>query len=751
VGQATRFETAPTLDLGDITTYIFGHERWPTMQSLNVDLEHCYGIKKLEHNFDFAEGSAIAVYAPNGSMKTSFAQTFKDLAENTSTRDRIFPARETVRKITDEKGAELSKDDIFVVVPYNESYESMEKTSVLLVNAALQKEHDRLIRETEASQKMFIRNLKTQSGSKKDLETEISLAFTKTDKEFLVALSRVKDEVENMQNAPLASVQYDVIFDDSVQAFLETEDFKTAIKEYIERYEELLTKSVYFKKGIFNYYNAATIAKNLADNGFFKAQHAVNLKAQNNLEITSKEQLIKLIEDEKAKITDDQALKQKLDEINKQLERTIALRTFREYLHQHLDLLPQLANLAKLKEDIWKSYFKDNIDLYRDLLSKYQDSRQKIQEIKAAAEAEGTQWETVLHIFNTRFHVPFTVAVKNKIEVMVGAEEVPILGFRYKDGDESATVERKDLDRVLSTGEKKALYVLNIIFAMEARRHAKQETVFVVDDIADSFDYKNKYAIIQYLRDISEESFFKQIVLTHNFDFFRTICSRFVGYSRCFMVSKSDTQVTLESAEGVHNVFINDWKKNFFTDPKKQIASIPFIRNLIEFTKDKDDPDYIKLTSLLHWKEDTPNITQRDLDAIFNRVFNGKGASPDGTKNMMNIFNEMGDECLKADEGMNFENKIVLSILIRICSERFMIGKIKDDAFVAGIKGNQTFALFDKWKQQNQLDSETTEILQAVLLMTPESIHLNAFMYEPIIDMADGQLRRLLTRVRGLQ
>ena len=48
----------------------------------------------------------------------------------------------------------------------------------------------------------------------------------------------------------------------------------------------------------------------------------------------------------------------------------------------------------------------------------------------------------------------------------------------------------------------------------------------MVDDIADSFDYKNKYAIIEYLKDISQENIFKQIILTHNFDFHRTVSSR---------------------------------------------------------------------------------------------------------------------------------------------------------------------------------------------------------------------------------
>ena len=34
--------------------------------------------------------------------------------------------------------------------------------------------------------------------------------------------------------------------------------------------------------------------------------------------------------------------------------------------------------------------------------------------------------------------------------------------------------------------------------------------------------------------------------------------------------------------------------------------------------------------------------------------------------------------------------------------------------------------------------------------MTPENIHVNAFMYEPIIDMGDDQLRKLYTDVKTL-
>ena len=96
---------------------------------------------------------------------------------------------------------------------------------------------------------------------------------------------------------------------------------------------------------------------------------------------------------------------------------------------------------------------------------------------------------------------------------------------------DKAPVDRRTLMQALSTGEKKAFYVLNILFEIEARKKAEQDTLIVVDDIADSFDYKNKYAIIQYLMDISDDPHFKQIILTHNFDFYRTVESRFVRYS----------------------------------------------------------------------------------------------------------------------------------------------------------------------------------------------------------------------------
>ncbi len=723
------------------------------MKTLKINLENCYGIKQLQHTFDFSKHRVIAIYAPNGAMKSSFASTFKDLSEGAPPKDRIFPARTSVREIIDESGAEVAREKIVAIKPYDEVFGHTEKTSTLLVNSALRKEYETLHVDIEAAKNLFLKSIQELSGSKKDLEKEISLtfSFTENDREFKEALFRIENDMKVQKDAPYSDIAYDQIFDDKVQAFLNTKDFKGAIKEYVEKYNELLAASSYFKRGIFNYYNATTIAKNLSDNGFFEAKHSIVLNAATKKEILSQDELEKLIDEEKNQILKDKELKKRFTEIEKQINKNTSVRDFNDYLLRNEKILPALSDVKAFRVAIWKSYFYTKIDLYNDLIKKYRTVEKRENEIKEVARKERTQWERVIDIFNSRFHVPFKLEAKNRIDVMLGREPLLSLGFTFQDGEDSALVGRDELLQALSTGEKKALYVLNIIFEVEARRKSKQETLFIVDDIADSFDYRNKYAIVEYLKEISEDPSFSLIILTHNFDFFRTINSRFVHYSQCFMTSKTDTGLSLNRAEGIKNVFTKDWKLNFFNDARKRVASIPFIRNLIEYTKGENDPDYLKLTSLLHWKKDSDAITQDDLAKIYTAIFGISGSCPDGNKKVIEVIGAEATDCLKASDGINFENKIVLSIAIRLAAEKFMIEKIADEKMVSGIATHQTYKLFKLFREKYVANIDAIAVIERVMLMTPENIHLNSFMYEPILDMSDEHLRKLYTDVRSLQ
>ena len=721
------------------------------MKKLTVHLENCYGIKSLDAAFDFTGKRVYAIYAPNGAMKSSFAKTFKDYSMGAESGDRIFPDRACVRSIVDESGSPIADSSVFVVSPYDEDLAHTEKTSTLLVDNKLRKEYEKLHIKVDEAEKLFLDAMKEESGSKKDIRSEISSAFTKSD-DFYRALTRVQQEVADQKTSPWVGVDYDTIFDPKVIQALGTKDAAAVIADYVTKYNELLEASTYFKRGIFNYYNASSIAKSLADHGFFSAKHTVRLNAKESMEITSQKELEQVIQKEKDGITNDKALKAKFAALEKLLEKNQQCRDFQGYLDKRPELIPRLANIEDLKEDIWKSYFKNRQDLYDKLLSEYQAAQKRKKEIQEAAAKQRTQWEDVIAIFNDRFFVPFKLEAKNRIQVILGNEPVLSLGFTFDDGDGPAPVARDTLLQVLSQGEKKALYVLNIIFEVEVRRKASTETLFVFDDIADSFDYRNKYAIIQYMDEISQEPIFRQIILTHNFDFYRTLESRFVPYKHCLMAIKTDGSLALEKATGIKNVFVKDWKNEFFKDAKKRIASIPFMRNLIEYTRGESDADYLVLTSLLHWKADSAAITQSQLDDIYKSLF---GQSGDAWANpahaVIDDVAEEAEKCLSAPVGFNFENKIVLAIATRLCAEKFMVARINDPAFVSGIQSNQTQSLLKEFRKRFPNDSASTQAVQRVILMTPENIHLNSFMYEPIVDMSDEHLRKLYKDVRELK
>lgn len=723
------------------------------MSRVCVELENCYGIRRLSHEFDFSQRKAYAIYAPNGSMKSSLATTFKDIADGKDSQDRIFPARISVRKVTDENGAELAQASVLVLPPYDEFFGAeSDKVCTLLLNNKLRKEFQQLHAEIDKSKAAFLKSMKEQSGSGKDLETEIALAFMKSgdDDAFYRALERIEKEVTEQKDAPFANVAYDIIFDEKVLGVLATKDFKSVIELYMQRYNALLTASTYFKKGVFEYYNASQIAKTLADNGFFKAQHTITLNANKKVEISTQKELEELIKKELENITEDKDLKKTFAEIKKLLEKNATVRDFHAYLSNNEFLLPHLDNVDLFKENIWKSYFKTHESSYKELLAHYRRVKARRREIEEEAKKERNLWEAAIDLFNDRFFVPFTLEVKNKAAVTLGHEDILDLAYTFKDGDDAMPVVRDTLLKSLSQGEKKALYILNIIFEIEVRRHDKTETLFVVDDIADSFDYKNKYAIIQYLEDISDGPEFKQILLTHNFDFFRTISGRFIGYSGCLMATKDATGIVFSQAHGIKNVFVNDWKGHFVADNKKKIASIPFMRNLIEFTLGPVHPDYAKLTSLLHWKGDSASITVADLDVIYNKLFATTIASPNPKLPIIGLIKQEAANCMAVAGGVNFEHKIVLSIAIRLLAEKFMANKIADPTFVAQIKENQTKVMFKKFEGMFSADP-AIKPLKTVLLMTPENIHLNAFMYEPILDMSDDHLRKLYTSVVALK
>lgn len=723
------------------------------MNKLKVILENCYGIKKLEQDFDFTRRSTYAVYAPNGTMKTSLAKTFMDLSRGEESKDSIFTSRKTKRSISDENNAELNSTQVFVILPYDKDYKS-KKLSTLLVNKELKDKYEKIHLDIDEKKELLVKELKPLTGIKGNIEEVFSNDFTHTPKEFFKSILRVKEEVLDNTKPELGGIIYQEIFNDKVVSFLETKDFKTKLSQYIDKYNELIDSSTFFKKGIFNHNNAATIAKNLKDNGFFKANHSVSLNGKTkNQTITTEAELEEVIQHEKDSILKNADLVKAFEEIDKKITANKELRDFRDYLEKNPSILQELQNPNALRQKLWVSYLKMNIEAFKNLEQEYSKGFKEIEEIVAQAKKEETQWKKVIEEFNRRFYVPFKLYVDNQEDVILKSEG-PSIKFLFEDVGESRSIEEDELFKALSNGELRALYILNIIFEVEARKQSNQETIFIIDDIADSFDYKNKYAIIEYLKDISEVSIFKQIILTHNFDFYRTISSRLNMERR----NKLNTIKTNDGIKLVEETYqkppFNTWKDNFHLADKEPmlIASIPFVRNIAEYSGYTDN--FNKLTTLLHIKEDTQNTTINDLQAIFKEVLRDKNnlvlANP--TKKVIELIFETADKIQQdTTEIIELENKIVLAIAIRLKAEQFMINKINDEQFWKGIKENQTSALHKKYKETNGGMTENIRLLNQVNLMTPENIHLNSFMYEPILDMSNEHLKTLYRDVTQLK
>ena len=520
------------------------------MNKVSVDFENCYGIKALNYQFDTTNGRAFLIYAPNGSMKTSFAKVFRDVSRGQNPSDMIFPIREFKFLLQDETGNNIPSNQIFVVEPYQEGFNAT-RTATLLVNQGLRQLYEKAIRSINEEVDQITKKLGEVAHLKKGVIPEIALAFGMDEKDILSILESIASILQYEENPGFENIVYSEVFNEKVLSFLSSSEIRQQLREYVERYNELIDKSTYFKKGLFDHNNAANVCKSLQDNGFFKAKHTVLFAGQNStkIEISTQKELDELIASEKQQIINDPQLINKFEAIDKAITRNNELRQFRRYIEDKPEILPELLDLVTLRRKLWKSYSFAAIKEFTSFLSTYQSAKEEIAKVIETAKKEKTEWQEVVSIFHDRFTVPFSLEISNQDDVIL-KNETPSLIFRYKDGDDIREIGREDLINVLSTGERRALYLLNIIFELQSLRKEPENTILVLDDIADSFDYKNKYAIIEYVNSILDTGKFIIIVLTHNFDFYRTIQMR-LGISRrnCLMVIKTDEKIVLTKAE----------------------------------------------------------------------------------------------------------------------------------------------------------------------------------------------------------
>lgn len=735
------------------------------MKETEIKFENCYGIKKLDGKISWEkvdkdgkidETNVCLIYAPNGTMKTSFAHTFSDIEKDITTIDRIAPENKTIREVKID-GQPINKDEILVINSYVKGYESLNE-SKLLASEKIKKQYDEIWNEINKSETIFLNDIKKVSGISKfdDIENEIINTFKEKDSQDLcMVLEKIFNEHLIEDNDILSGIKYNSLFNKEVENIIKQPEFIEAVDGYIKRYNEIVEESVLYKAGVFDNLGANKALKVLNDTGFFKANHKIELVDGERLNNTEFKNKIAEAEDT---ILKDEEIKKKFKNIEKILEKNTDTRKFKDVIKEKPLLIPMLKNYSELKKKIWLNYFAENIESFSIFIELYIKNKEPIKEIISKTKEERTLWENVTKTFSDRFDVPFKISIRNREDVIL-KEKALTINFEYNMGKENKAIDRAKLEEYLSEGEKRALYILNILYELEVRIIDNKEYLVIIDDIADSFDYKNKYAIIEYLYDIAKiENKFKLIILTHNFDFYRSISSRLTVKGNKYFAIKDEDGIKFKKGQYTKNVFAK-WKKQI-NKPEIFISSIAFIRNIIEYLDGEENEDYLLLTKLLHYIENNRNnikptneILVSDVLRIYEKYWkiDCNEISIDINKKMIDLIFETADDITeKNKDEILIENKITLSIAIRLKAEMYMIKKIGNKEATDNIQSNQTIKLLEILKSSCNEDEEIITIMEEVLIMTSENIHLNSFMYEPIIDMSESYLIKLYDKISKL-
>jgi hypothetical protein len=736
------------------------------MEKISVNLSNCFGIQMLREDFDFSDSNVIAIYARNGLMKTSFSKTFKKLQTNklSEIKDEIFNLDGNVSIKWNDR--DIKPDDIFVINSFENSYESDNIASLLLNDTVKEK-----INTVLKLKNNFIKLLEKYSGLKIskisagtrifELEPAIVNDFNFTEDSFLFNIKSLNSMTLEYD---CKDVKYINIFDETVLKKITSDDFQNKINDFLNKSDEIYSTYEFLEKGNFTLPKLKDIEKALDKDRFFVKSNYLLLEGGNE---------IKDGNDLKNKITEIENNLKAVPEF-KEIEKMLSDAKgtiLKDIIENNPDLISYLKaeKLSDLRKNLWISYIQAEHLKFKELLSEYETLETEIESVNL----DDTPWKNALNIFEERFTVPYKMVISNLKGSIIG-ESVPRVEFSFERDGNCVHMERSKLEdiNVLSQGEKRALYLLNIIFDIEQIRETQKETLFIIDDIADSFDYKNKYAIVEYLYEMAQNNNFHLIILSHNFDFYRTVSSRLnIKGDNRLCADLDENKIVLNKEKYQNQPFIY-WKKHL--NKTNILALIPFVRNIIEYGNDKNvggvdgiNKDYLLLTHLLHEKDRSSYIKFHTLKLIYNSYLGTSNFEDDvdDTDNVLVELYKVADAITTAN--VDLEYKIILSIAIRHIAEKFMMPLIceydgtliwkKGKNQITGTSaefmvylaevGNQTRELFGAYKQFGNTDK--IKILEEVNIMTPENIHLNSFMYEPILDMDIVELITLYQKIKN--
>lgn len=741
-------------------------------KTIKVNIKDSYGIISFAHDFEFNDKSRFyGLYAQNGTMKSSFAKTLRDYSKGENISDKLF-------RISGSCTVDgIDKDNILSYPSFDGRVEICDEAASLVANDVAKKAYDDALREVNDMYGQFSNKLvemtKTGYTRDSDIVTKMYRSFISEERIGTVTISGVITLVKSILpeiksgNVLFCDVSYNVFISPNFKKFIVNKKYSGFFRQLAEAYDKFRSSPTYYRNG-FDASSAHKLIKAMGDSKYFDAEHVVSLKnKEGEIEtpITSKKELEDSLKTDLDRIIDENpSLKAPLS----QLIADFSVGTNGEVRkifedNSKRDLLLFMGNEDRFYKNMWYGYLHGCIEEIESLLEVHETASEKITAALEDAASAENEWEDVVNIFNDRFSdLPYKIIITNKQDAIVNDLTKPVFEVRYQNlrNPSLPYSERPDeynhlqaMSQTLSNGERKALFLLNIIFQLRDKLKSNQETLVVFDDIVESFDYKNKYAFFEYLQELSSEN--EQlftIVLTHNFDFFRLVYDKiYPNNKNQFKIITRQKDATLAIAEMFNPRVFGDTKNIAETDKAAWIAMIPFSRNLVEFREGSKHNDYVELTKGLHIMADKLSVL--DVKQTIARHANIALSPFDDGEDVHDAIIETAREIAdSANDDFDLHKNITLAIGTRLLIEKYIVTQINDQHYRETLAKahDQTRELIKRYKN-NSADpkkEENVKYFNKAAMMVDGSIHLNSFMYEPLIDMGTWELKALYNTIK---
>lgn len=707
---------------------------------LQISMSRCRGIGKLEVVFKFKPDhrSACVIYAPNGVMKTSFASTLDNFSKGKGPEDKLSSDEKSTFEIK-FNGTKLDPKQILAIV--GEDYLSTihideNSLSTLLVEKEQKEMYESFHKVIANEVSSLLAAIADATGiDKKNTKSEVCSILGIVEKEFENSLGQLLLDPEN-EIPQEACGNYKVLFSSEVIDKISDPTVLSQVDQFATKYLELLENTDLYSKD-FTPYGMNQVSTSISKNKFLSKTRKLIFS---NKTIETQKELDDYVNEQRAKVIGNDELKSIFSDMEKKLSGNEKLRSFSSFISEHRDLIPLYQDIIGFKRSYILSSLVSIRPRIESVLEVVKSEKDDIERILVEANNSAGAWESIVGLYNSRFpKMPFSVAITNKADAVVGTA-APAVSFKI----EGKEVTEDLMMQVLSTGEKRVLNLLDQLFKIEnAKRSATvDKPVFIVlDDVVDSYDYRNKYAFIEYLCDLDKALNVCLVILTHNFDFYRTSASRLGTENVYFAVKNKENEVKLEKGNYLHDIY-NHFSKNIGKTPFF-IASIPLVRNLIEI-KDKTNNDYETLTELVHVKTKTKRIKVCEIKEIFKKHWKLTLSNCEFNDDELvyDLILKASQEIATSDAYniISLENKIVLAMASRLLAEEFLLSKLRDPVEVCGIRRNQTRELYNLAKANKVLNYSEYSVIDRVIVSTSECIHINAFMFEPLMDISTEEL-----------